>query len=376
MIEEQFDQKVNMAIGSTLSDFNINNETSLVMQELQGCGDENLRYLPFDQNMFSNEAQVELEESLSSYMGSYGIDEKYNVEILSGTCVPAKGAYCCSIGGNDEYMLGVSFLARKEYTHDQLVPMVLASILIFLLLASVSFLILWSLVKQKRITENNIDFFNNTAHELKTPLTNISLALKLLGNKYSVVQEDKYAKIIKSENTKLSNQIERVLFLSKMENGEYALKKESLDIGQVLKEVTDNMKLLADEREAIISLDLPKNKTTILGDYYHISNVFRNLIDNALKYCDKNPVINISVQEEQNQIIVVFKDNGIGISAQDQSHIFEKFQRVNTGNIRRAKGFGIGLSYVKTVIEMHKGLVRVESELNKGSTFQLLIPNA
>lgn len=380
--EELFDQKVNLAIGGALTDFN-NKDNDKVLFPLPEEKDldfgSTLDFLPTKKSTLSLFDQKELENNLSTYMSCYGITEQYNIDFVGKNCQARSGTYYCAIntsqGCENAYMLEVSFASREKYLQDKMSPMIFSSILIFILLASVSFIILWALVKQKRITENNIDFFNNTAHELKTPLTNISLALKLLGLKHANIKEDKYAQIIKAENSKLSDQIERVLFLAKMENGEYNLKKEELDIKEMLGEVVENMSLLANERGGSIQLDMPDETPKILGDYFHLSNVFRNLIDNALKYCDKDPMIRITITEDTHHVKVRFADNGIGISTQDQHHIFEKFQRVNTGNIRRAKGFGIGLSYVKTVIEMHKGLVNVKSEINKGSEFQLLIPN-
>ncbi len=136
------------------------------------------------------------------------------------------------------------------------------------------------------------------------------------------------------------------------------------------------MQLIVEEKKGTIQINFPSQDYHVHADYYHLSNVFKNLIDNALKYCERDPKIEITLTDEQDHIKLSFSDNGIGISKHDQNHIFEKFQRVNTGDVREAKGFGIGLSYVKTVIEMHKGLINVQSELNKGSQFELLIPNA
>lgn len=382
LIEEQFDQKVNLAIGSALADFNANHKTELNVDDLQNCGEGDVyKYFPVEKEFMSTTNQLELKESLKSYMTMYGIDEKYKVDIFRNSCMAKKNAYCCSIKSlantvrQEEYYLGVSFMTKKDYLYDKMKSMILSSILIFLLLATVSFVILRALIKQKRITENNIDFFNNTAHELKTPLTNISLALNLLGRKHEHIKEDKYANIIKGESAKLSSQIERVLFLSRMESGEQQLKKEVICIKKLLQDVVDNMQMMVKEQNGSVQLHLPKHDIEVVGDTYHLSNVFRNLIDNALKYCSENPQINISVTEHNAQVKVLFSDNGIGISKDDQQHIFEKFQRVNTGDVREAKGFGIGLSYVKTVIEMHKGLINVQSELNKGSQFELVIPN-
>jgi len=378
LIEEQFDQKVNLAIGSALSDFNMEHKTKLDIEENYSD-----TYIEVGKEPFPIESQIELESSLRSYMGCFGIDEKYSVGIFDSSYkAPTETGklYCCSINSADDdeagFQLGVSFESRDAYLYDKMKFMILSSILIFLLLSTVSFIILRALIKQKRITENNIDFFNNTAHELKTPLTNISLALTMLSKKHHSIKEDPYAQIIKSENSKLADQVERVLFLSSMENGEYELNKQDVNLKELIQEVVDNMKLIAQQKKATVNLHFPPQNYIVQADYFHLSNVFKNLIDNALKYCEKDPVINIKLTEDQDHIKLSFTDNGIGISRHDQNHIFEKFQRVNTGDIRNTKGFGIGLSYVKTVIEMHKGLIKVQSELNKGSQFELLIPNA
>ena len=383
LIEDQFDQKVNLAIGSALSDFNKVHQTKFDIEEFDECdpGDD-CKYIEVGKEPLSKESQNELEAYLQSYMGCFGIDEKYSVDVFDSSCMAipqSDNSFCCTVNppnsANAEFQLGVSFQSRDEYLYDKMKFMILSSILIFLLLSTVSFIILRALIRQKRITNNNIDFFNNTAHELKTPLTNISLALTLLGKKHDEIKEDRYAQIIRSENSKLSDQIERVLFLSRMENGEYELNKQSINLKELVREVVDNMKLIVEQKNGLIRIQFPKEDYIVQGDYYHLSNVFKNLIDNAIKYCEKDPVIDIKLKEEQNHIKVSFSDNGIGISKHDQNHIFEKFQRVNTGDVREAKGFGIGLSYVKTVIEMHKGLINVQSELNKGSQFELLIPN-
>lgn len=373
LIEEQFDQKVNLALGSALSDFNTAYSTEFEVDEL---------LIDTDEEQVTDEQLLDLEESLHSYMTIYGIEENYKISILDNIVKADEMgcAYACSLntlnGCCSSYAIGVSFGSKDQYLFDKMKSMILSSVLIFLLLSGISFFILWSLIKQKRITENNIDFFNNTAHELKTPLTNISLALSLLTRRHKEIKQDKYVDIIKRENSKLTEQIERVLFLSKMENGEYVLKKESICLKKVITEVVANMQMIVEEHNGTLNLHFPNEDYLVMGDQYHLSNVFKNLIDNALKYCEQNPVINISLVPENEGIKVLFSDNGIGISKIDQVHIFEKFQRVNTGDVKDTKGFGIGLSYVKTVVEMHRGVIRVLSELNKGSQFEVYIPNA
>jgi len=380
LIEEQFDQKVNLAMGSAVTDFNASHKTTLDIETGGECGDEeSYKYIPVQKGQMSLLDQKELEETLNLYMSCYGIDEKYSMSIFDKTCSDQIGTYCCTIntqaGCDTDYNLGVSFQVKDDYLYDKMKFMIISSILIFILLSTISFLILAALVKQKKITENNIDFFNNTAHELKTPLTNISLAMNLLTRKDKDLAATRYAQIIKSESSKLSNQIERVLFLSKMESGDYQLKNEKINLKDLLLEVVDNMQLRIEEKEAKVNIDAPENIPHILGDYYHLSNVFRNLIDNALKYCSNKPEINVRLTVEPTQIRLRFTDNGIGICSKDQEHIFEKFQRVNTGNIHETKGFGIGLAYAKTVMELHKGLIKVNSELDRGSQFELILPN-
>lgn len=379
LIEEQFDQRVNLAMGSALVQFNAVHDTSLDV--VQDCGDdtESLAYIPVKKGEISIRDQEELEHCLSTYMSCYGIDEKYSVSIFDKSCEPNLGTYCCSINTDSsigsDYEIGVSFEARDRYLFDKMKFMIISSILIFFLLASICFLILWSLIKQKRITENNIEFFNNTAHELKTPLTNISLAMNLINRKHPAMQTSAYARIIKAESDKLASQIERVLFLSKMENGDYIMKEEMINVKEIITEVVQNMSLLIEEKQGHIELNLPQKELYIKGDYYHLGNVFKNLIDNAIKYCDKNPVIKIGLQEESQKVKLTFSDNGIGISSNNQEMIFEKFQRVQTGNVHETKGFGIGLSYVKKVIELHKGLISVRSDKSLGSQFQLILPS-
>ena len=380
LIEEQFDQKVNLAMGSALTEFNKNHETDIDVETEELCGEDSYSYIPVRKEEMNLDNQLELKRNLSLYMGCFGIDEKYSISIFDQTCEDGAGKYCCAIntksGSSSDYKLGVSFQAKDDYLFEQMKFMVISSILIFIFLSTISFLILAALIKQKRITENNIDFFNNTAHELKTPLTNISLAVNLLNRKHPTLGDSRYTQIIKSESQKLERQVERVLFLSRMENGEHELKVESINLNDLLHEVVKNMQMMVDEKEGHISLTLPNHPVTIQGDYYHLCNVFRNLIDNGLKYCDKKPKLHISLEEQSEHVKVSFSDNGVGICAQDQEHIFEKFQRVYTGNIHQSKGFGIGLSYVKTVVEMHKGLIKVDSVLNKGSQFELTLPYA
>ncbi len=380
---EQFDQNVAQAIGNTLTSFNNRYDTDLELSEFTTCGPtENCKYIEIGQERLNDGSVSYLGSQLSCSLSCYGMSDDYDLKLMDADSEPIIDLtfFNCSANNtlpkldDEAYILGVSFTTRNEYIMRQMGWMIASMIAVFLLLACVLVYILNSLIRQRRITENNIDFFNNTAHELKTPLTNISLALKLLGKKHDFLQEEKYAQIISDENEKLASQIERVLYLSRMENGQYTLKKEPLVLQALLKDVLSHLTLIVEEKEGKITLDLPADDCVVQGDAFHLKNVFRNLIDNALKYNINKPSINITVKEVVEGFQLVFEDNGIGINKQDQEHIFEKFQRVNTGDIRAAKGFGIGLSYVKKVVEMHQGIIKVLSEINKGSQFEVFIP--
>ena len=184
------------------------------------------------------------------------------------------------------------------------------------------------------------------AHEFKTPLTNIILANNLLAKKEPHLKENTFVNITKKEANKLIHQVERVLYLSTMESGDYALHKEELMLNQVINEVMEGMAMQIDKNQAIIKIDIPVN-LKVHGDKFHLSNAFRNLIDNALKYANEIPEIRISSVEKDKGILLLFKDNGIGMAKSEQAIVFDKFQRIGTGNVHNQKGFGLGLAYVK-----------------------------
>ncbi len=383
MIASQFEQKVNMALGNALTRINDNYELDLEVADFSRCGlEENCKYVEIDKGELSDFPLSAFDREVSCAMSCYGMSQDYSIDLLDDNINPIVtmdnllcSPYTASKESKDKaHILSISLTPKKTYLFHNMKYMIASMMAVFLILAFVLFWILRSLIKQKNITENNIDFFNNTAHELKTPLTNISLASKLLAKNNDGAKREKYLDIIQSENSKLTDQIERVLYLSKMENGEYTLKEERISINDLITDVVDNLKMIIESEQGQVNVKLLDNDTHIIGDKFHLGNVFKNLIDNSLKYCDKDPVINISLTEDSYGIKMTFEDNGIGISKKDQEHIFQKFQRVNTGDVRQAKGFGIGLSYVKTVIEMHKGIIKVLSDLNKGSQFELYIP--
>jgi two-component system phosphate regulon sensor histidine kinase PhoR len=379
LIESQFNQKVSLALGSAIAYLNNHHTTDLKLENSQFSND--LVYVDGEDGRISIFDRKELDRVLGSWLRVYDISLDYDVSIIDErTLMKPEMGYSCPLSpvvkGCNEYKLAVSFPGKESYIHGQMRFQLYSSILILLFISAVFFVINYAYLKQKRISENNIDFFNNTAHEFKTPLTNIILAMSLLKKKNPGVAEERYAKVISKESTKLMGQIKRVLHLSQMESGQYKLKTEPLDLASLIQEVVEDMTVMVEEQNGSIDLDIPKGTHMVEADRYHLGNVFRNLIDNSLKYCSQEPLIKIKLLNEADGIKLKFEDNGIGISRIDQKHIFQKFQRVNTGDIHDRKGFGIGLSYVKAVLELHKGFIHIVSELNKGSRFDLFLPKA
>lgn len=233
------------------------------------------------------------------------------------------------------------------------------------------------IVKQKRLSEIKTDFINNMTHELKTPISTIALSSDMLmRGDFSQDPEKlkRYASIIYKENKRLENQVERVLNVAKMDKDTLHLKKELFDMHDLIEEVKDNFEFNQTEHGGQISIDLQATDFSIQADPVHISNVVFNLLDNAIKYCEVVPSIAISTKNEKNGFVLEISDNGIGIRREDIKMIFDKFYRVPTGNLHNVKGFGLGLYYVKIIIEQHGGNIQVKSSVGKGTTFILWLP--
>ncbi len=233
------------------------------------------------------------------------------------------------------------------------------------------------IAKQKRLSEVKTDFINNMTHELKTPISTISLSSEMiLKSDFSNDPErlKRYAGIIFKENKRLENQVERVLNVAKLDKQKLILQKTNLDIHQLIIEAKETFEFNQLEHEGKITLELNAINPIVFADQVHITNVVYNLLDNAIKYCKNTPEIIIRSTTEKKGINIEFEDNGLGIKKDDIRFIFDKFYRVPTGNLHNVKGFGLGLFYVKMIIEEHGGTIKVKSELGKGTTFYIWLP--
>lgn len=232
-------------------------------------------------------------------------------------------------------------------------------------------------LRQRKLSELKTDFINNMTHEFKTPIASISLAADSLKNP-KILQNPElilhYGEIIKEENRRMNRHIESVLQSAILEKDALELKREKAHIHSLLEIAVDRAKFQHRIREIKVAEEYSADNDDVWGDEIHLVNVFVNLLDNAVKYCEGTPEITIQTRNENNSIVITFKDNGIGIKKDDLKEIFQKFYRVPTGNLHNIKGFGLGLSYVKSISELHGGSVTADSVFGKGSTFTITLP--
>jgi two-component system phosphate regulon sensor histidine kinase PhoR len=249
-----------------------------------------------------------------------------------------------------------------------------ALLLVIMLLFSFS---IRTIYRQKKLSEIKNDFINNMTHELKTPIATISLACEAMNDpdmQKSTRAMSTYIGMINEENKRLGVLVENVLRTAIFEQGEMQLRVNKVNIHTVIEQVIRNIEIQVKKKKGQIIQHLDASNPVIEGDNLHITNVIYNLIDNAIKYSEISPTVEIFTRDEMNGVAIAFRDNGIGITRENQRKIFDKLYRVPTGNVHNVKGFGLGLSYVKGVIEKHGGTVDVESEVKKGSTFTIHIP--
>ncbi|WP_462316912.1 sensor histidine kinase [Marinilabilia sp.] len=269
------------------------------------------------------------------------------------------------------------FPERPNYIMESM-GMVLPSAVFTLIMVLASILTIVIIVKQKRLDEIKNDFINNMTHEFKTPISTISLASQMLKDG-SVAKSPNSLKhisgVIQDESKRLSFQVEKVLQMAIFEKGSNSLKIKKVNINELIAKVTNNFKLKVENKEGKIFEKLEAKNPTAYVDEVHFTNVIHNLLDNALKYRRGKPIFHVKTwNRPKGGLVISIQDNGLGISKENLKRIFEKFYRVPTGNIHNVKGFGLGLAYVKKIVEDHGGTINVESELNTGTKFEIFLP--
>ena len=273
--------------------------------------------------------------------------------------------------------LKIFFPSKRSFLWAKVLPSMLTSLLFTGLVLFCFAYTIFVILRQKQISEMKTDFINNMTHEFKTPIATISLATDSITNDSVITHKEKvkrFADIIKQENKRMLDQVEKVLQMARIDKKDFQLNVSEVNINDVVYKASEHSRLKITQRQGNLTTELMAQKPLIKGDITHISNIVYNLLDNAEKYSKDKPEILISTRNVNNGVELSVKDHGIGMTKESIKHIFDKFYRVHTGNRHDVKGFGLGLSYVKALVDAHHGTIRVESELDKGSTFTLFFP--
>jgi len=334
---------------------------------------------------------VDIQKLLKKELEEYGVKTKFEFGIFSSglaTKVKSDGfvydvdnTYSIPIfsdnEGQNKYQLLVSFPQKKKFLLSDLIGITLLSIIFTLIIIIAYTSALNQLIRQRNISEIKTDFINNMTHEFKTPIATINLALDAIKNPKIIGDKDmvfKYLQMIKDENKRMHAQVENVLRISKLEKKELDISKESTNIQEVIEDAIEHVHLILEDREGTISKHFTAERTIVLLNEVHFINVIVNILENAIKYSPNVPRIDIFTENIKEFLIIKIKDNGIGMSKVAQKRVFEKFYREHTGDLHDVKGHGLGLAYVKKIIDDHNGQIYVESEKGKGSTFIIKLP--
>jgi two-component system phosphate regulon sensor histidine kinase PhoR len=286
------------------------------------------------------------------------------------------GLFPNDVFGNDSHLV-IDFPKKRNFLINKIWSSLISSgFLVFVILFCFGYSIR-TIVHQKKISEMKNDFINNMTHELKTPISTVSLAVEALNDKdieHHSNLKNKYLKVINDENKRLGEQVEKVLQIAAIDRKDYNLKEEMLMMNEIVRDAAGHISVQIEQRGGRINLVENAEKDIIKGDRTHLTNIVLNLLDNANKYSPDAPNITLRTESSGDFYNLTVQDKGIGMNKEQQKHIFQKFYRVPTGNVHDVKGFGLGLAYVQNMVEAHGGTINVDSEPGKGSKFSITLP--
>lgn len=278
---------------------------------------------------------------------------------------------------NNQFFITLAFPSAQLFLQRNSNLFVYMSFFLILIITALLIISLRTLANQRKLDQMKSEFINNMTHEIKTPLATIGLACEMLRDE-SISQDSasrqNFIGIINDENQRMRVLVETILQSAKMSNKNFHISPKEVDVHQIIKKVTQSFTLTLSNRSGKLDTCLNADPSVIEADELHLTNLIYNLIDNGIKYSTEAPAITISTDIVNHQFELRVSDHGIGISKEDQKHVFEKFYRVSTGDVHNVKGFGIGLNYVAQVVKLHHGHIALESELGQGSTFIITLP--
>jgi len=386
--EEQFDNSVRIAVKTVLNQFLEQKSDSVFRQHLAliKCRKSKLDVTDIIMpELLDSLMHDELGSMAIDGIYYYAIYNKSNHKFITGKYEGyekqlAVSKFQFSLAGlyrPGDYYLTIYFPGKLHHLIHQMELWLVLSI-IFLIVLIVTFVsVIFTILHQKKLSELKNDFINNLTHEFKTPIATSSLAAEMLLRpeiEHNPGKIKKYAEVILEENKRLQNQLEQMLQLAALEIGSLKYRLFKVDVHKLIHNVIASFDLRIKENNILIELHLNAKNHHLVGDKEHLQNVFFNLIDNAIKYTPEEPHIKISTSNVKDGIMIRIEDNGIGIKKEHQKDIFKNLYRVPTGNIQETRGFGLGLYYVKTVIDQHNGRISVTSQVNAGSVFSVFLP--
>lgn len=381
--EELFNEKANIVLSRTTEALR-NDEATCI--KIAACGEAE----PKEGSTLNLEKSemAKIDSLFNHYMRFYNFQIDYTFVLAKPKPSAEATKYRFYEAVFNKQIVGVSsqngvelkliFPDKKDYLLAEMGIPFFTSVLLILVVLVLFWQTVQSLLKEKLISEHTTDFLNNMTHEFKTPLTNIALAGKMITRDGNLNLEEKirhYSGIILEENEKLTNQVEQVLSMTALERGEIPVRKCEINVHEYIQLAIKGFHLQLENHPCALQMNLNAKNQRMVGDKIHLTNAFVNLIDNAIKYAKGNSEIRIETHNEGKNLIVEVSDQGIGIDRKYQKKVFDQFFRVPTGDVHDVKGFGLGLAYVKKIIELHGGKIVLTSEKGVGTTFTLTFPN-
>ncbi|MDZ4668625.1 MAG: HAMP domain-containing sensor histidine kinase [bacterium] len=385
--EELFNEKANMVLSRTTQELCADKKTCEKMNAY--CVEESNK----DCRLALGKTEAKkIDSLLNFYMGFYNFHLDYTYEVIQHGQHAGKHKRSNQAGNvykkrieEIAYRSGLElkliFPEKKAFIIEEMGLIFLSSILLIVVVFLLFLQTVRTLIKEKKLAARTTDFLNNMTHEFKTPLTNIGLASKMMVKETNIGVEEKvkhYAGIIKTENEKLRAGVEQVLSITALEREEFPFQKEDIDLNSLINNAVTCISVQTENENGTIDCNLRAADAMVFGDKAHLNNVVCNLLDNAIKYSKESLSIVVETYAENGAIVCKISDRGTGIEKAYLAHVFDKYYRVPTGNLHDVKGFGLGLSYVKKIIELHGGTVGITSELGAGTTilFKLPLKNA
>ena len=388
LTDEQFNNRVNLALNSVANQINLYNKDTLniidpvqqisgnfFMVNVAGTADldhlQNLLLIEFEHYNISLDFKFGVYDCFldSVQWRSYSTRTRRSLQTAEQINFPKIKL------APDSHKFAVYFPTKNIYIARQLGVMIYSSAGILIVIGFFVFIV-FVIFKQKRLSEMKSDFINNMTHEFKTPIATMQISSEALMRESTYNNPEKvvtYANIIKDETNRLKGQVEQILRTALVDNVKNKLIKEPVDFNQMIRDIADNMMVRIENAKCKLDIQLDAKNAIVEGDRGHLVNVIYNLVDNALKYSKENPYLSIRTFNKKSKLVVEIEDHGIGIPKEAQKHIFEKFFRVPTGNVHNVKGFGLGLSYVKKIVESHHGKIYLHSIPGKGTTFTIYL---